>query len=62
VAPRISFQSGAAPQTPPGVLNNDLLQTQLAAVSTIGSFDPEGSGDLGALVDGSFTSSVGGFS
>jgi hypothetical protein len=62
VAPRISFQSGAAPQTPPGVLNNDLLQTQLASFNTTGSFDPEGTGGLGALVDGSFTSSVGGFS
>ena len=60
-APRIVALSGAGSVTPPGVLNNDLLQTQVANVTTTGTFNGEGTGGLAALIDGTFTASSGGF-
>lgn len=61
VAPRISTQTGGGPQTA-SVSNSDLLQTQLAGTSSSGTFNPEGTGGIGALTNGTFTASAGGFS
>lgn len=62
VAPRISTLAApepAAPVTAPGVSNNDLLQTQLAAASVSGTVAEEGTGGVAALTNGEFTAGAG---
>lgn len=52
--PIIAEVTAPGPLTPFPVLNNDLLQTSLASVTSSGNFSLEGSGGVGALTEGTF--------
>ncbi|MGV3531754.1 MAG: PEP-CTERM sorting domain-containing protein, partial [Chthoniobacteraceae bacterium] len=62
VAPRITSLAADEPGisvTPPGVSDDDLLQTQLADATVSGNVADEGLGGVGALTDGTFTAGAG---